>query len=151
MSKTPWTKESDVKRNWWIVDASGQILGRLSSEIARLLMGKHKPQWQPNLDMGDFVIVVNAEKVRLTGKKLDEKFHYRHSGHLGHLKAYSYRWMLENRPERVIQLSVSRMLPKNRLRDDFLRRLKVYRGPNHPHAAQQPRPLRLNPKRVPVE
>jgi large subunit ribosomal protein L13 len=132
------------------VDASGKILGRLASDIARLLMGKHKPQWQPNLDIGDFVIVVNAEKVRLTGKKLDQKFHYRHSGRPGNLKAYSYRWMLQNRPERVIELAVSKMLPKNRLRARMLKRLRVYRGPTHPHQAQQPQPLALTPTRVPI-
>jgi len=132
------------------VDASGKILGRLASDIARLLMGKHKPQWQPNLDIGDFVIVVNAEKVRLTGKKLDQKFHYRHSGRPGNLKAYSYRWMLQNRPERVIELAVSKMLPKNRLRARMLKRLRVYRGPTHPHQAQQPQPLSLTPTRVPI-
>jgi len=113
-------------------------------------MGKHKPQWQPNLDIGDFVIVVNAEKVRLTGKKLDQKFHYRHSGRPGNLKAYSYRWMLQNRPERVIELAVSKMLPKNRLRARMLKRLRVYRGPTHPHQAQQPQPLSLTPTRVPI-
>ncbi|MCS7224256.1 MAG: 50S ribosomal protein L13 [Armatimonadetes bacterium] len=150
-SKTPWLKETEVERKWWVVDATGQILGRLTSEIARILMGKHKPQWQPNLDIGDFVIVVNADKVVLTGKKLDQKFHYRHSGHLGNLKAYSYRWMLQNQPERLFQLSVSKMLPKNRLRDDFLKRLKVYRGPHHPHQAQKPQVLVLTRTRVPKE
>jgi large subunit ribosomal protein L13 len=102
------------------------------------------------LDIGDFVIVVNAEKVRLTGKKLDQKFHYRHSGRPGNLKAYSYRWMLQNRPERVIELAVSKMLPKNRLRARMLKRLRVYRGPTHPHQAQQPQPLALTPTRVPI-
>jgi large subunit ribosomal protein L13 len=149
-NKTTWIDPKTVKRQWWVVDAEGKILGRLASEIARILMGKHKPQWQPNLDIGDFVIVVNAEKVRLTGKKLEQKFHYRHSGRPGNLKAYSYRWMLENRPERVIELAVSKMLPKNRLRARMLKRLKIYRGPNHPHQAQQPQPLSLTATRVPV-
>lgn len=149
-NKTTWVNPKTVERRWWVVDAEGKILGRLASEIARVLMGKHKPQWQPNLDIGDFVIVVNAEKVKLTGKKLEQKFHYRHSGHLGNLKAYSYRWMLEKRPERVIELAVSKMLPKNRLRARMLKRLKVYRGPNHPHQAQMPQPLSLTTTRVPV-
>ncbi len=149
-NKTTWVNPKTVERRWWVIDAEGRVLGRLASEIARVLMGKHKPQWQPNLDIGDFVIVVNAEKVRLTGKKLDQKFHYRHSGKLGNLKAYSYRWMLENRPERVIELAVSKMLPKNRLRARMLKRLKVYSGPNHPHQAQKPQPLSLTPTRVPV-
>jgi large subunit ribosomal protein L13 len=149
-NKTTWIDPKTVQRRWWVVDASGKILGRLASDIARLLMGKHKPQWQPNLDIGDFVIVVNAEKVRLTGKKLDQKFHYRHSGRPGNLKAYSYRWMLQNRPERVIELAVSKMLPKNRLRARMLKRLRVYRGPTHPHQAQQPQPLALTPTRVPI-
>jgi large subunit ribosomal protein L13 len=149
-NKTTWVDPKTVERRWWIIDAEGRVLGRLASEIARILMGKHKPQWQPNLDIGDFVIVVNAEKVRLTGKKLDQKFHYRHSGRLGNLKAYSYRWMLENRPERVIELAVSKMLPKNRLRARMLKRLRVYRGPNHPHQAQKPQPLSFTSTRVPV-
>jgi large subunit ribosomal protein L13 len=149
-NKTTWVNPKTVERRWWIVDADGKVLGRLASEIARILMGKHKPQWQPNLDIGDFVIVVNAEKVRLTGKKLDQKFHYRHSGRLGNLKAYSYRWMLEHRPERVIELAVSKMLPKNRLRARMLKRLRVYCGPNHPHQAQKPQPLSFTSTRVPV-
>ncbi len=149
-NKTTWINPKTVERRWWVVDAEGKILGRLASEIARILMGKHKPQWQPNLDIGDFVIVVNAEKVKLTGKKLEQKFHYRHSGRLGNLKAYSYRWMLKNRPERVIELAVSKMLPKNRLRARMLKRLKIYRGPNHPHQAQMPQPLSLTATRVPV-
>lgn len=149
-NKTTWIDPKTVERKWWVVDAEGQILGRIASEIARLLMGKHKPQWQPNLDIGDFVIVVNADKVRLTGKKLDQKFHYRHSGHLGNLKAYSYRWMMQNRPERVIELSVSKMLPKNRLRAKMLKRLRIYRGATHPHQAQKPQPLSLTETRVPI-
>jgi len=149
-NKTTWVNPKTVERRWWVIDAEGRVLGRLASEIARVLMGKHKPQWQPNLDIGDFVIVVNAEKVRLTGKKLDQKFHYRHSGKLGNLKAYSYRWMLENRPERVIELAVSKMLPKNRLRARMLKRLRVYSGPNHPHQAQKPQPLSFTSTRVPV-
>lgn len=150
-NKTTWVDPKKVERRWWVVDAEGKILGRLASEIARILMGKHKPQWQPNLDIGDFVIVVNAEKVKLTGRKLDQKFHYRHSGRPGNLKAYSYRWMLEHRPERVIELAVSKMLPKNRLRARMLKRLRVYRGPNHPHQAQKPQPLSLTPTRVPAQ
>ncbi|MFA0731769.1 MAG: hypothetical protein HZLCBSQH_000941 [Candidatus Fervidibacterota bacterium] len=149
-NRTTWIDPKTVERRWWVVDAEGKILGRLASDIARLLMGKHKPQWQPDLDIGDFVIVINAEKVRLTGKKLDQKFHYRHSGRPGNLKAYSYRWMLQNRPERVIELAVSKMLPKNRLRGRMLKRLRVYRGHHHPHQAQKPAPLTLTKTRVPI-
>lgn len=140
-NKTTYVHPEQVERRWYIVNAEGQILGRLASVIACILRGKHKPQWQPNIDVGDHVIVVNAEKIVLTGKKLEQKFHYRHSGYPGNLRAFSYKWMLENRPERVIMLAVQRMLPKNRLGRKMLKKLRVYRGAEHPHEAQKPIPL----------
>ena len=134
----------EIHRNWWVIDATDQVLGRLASRIALLLMGKRKPEYTPHLDTGDFVVVVNAEKVRLTGKKLDQKMYYRHSGYPGGLKVRTARQMLQSHPERVIQLAVKRMLPKNRLGRRMLKRLKVYAGPVHPHAAQKPRFLDLS-------
>ncbi len=134
----------EIHRNWWVIDATDQVLGRLASRIALLLMGKRKPEYTPHLDTGDFVVVVNAEKVRLTGKKLDQKMYYRHSGYPGGLKVRTARQMLESHPERVIQLAVKRMLPKNRLGRRMLKRLKVYAGPVHPHAAQKPKFLDLS-------
>ncbi len=134
----------EIHRNWWVIDATDQVLGRLASRIALLLMGKRKPEYTPHLDTGDFVVVVNAEKVRLTGKKLDQKMYYRHSGYPGGLKVRTARQMLETHPERVIQLAVKRMLPKNRLGRRMLKRLKVYAGPVHPHAAQKPKFLDLS-------
>ncbi len=133
----------EIHRNWWVIDATDQVLGRLASHVALLLMGKRKPEYTPHLDTGDFVVVVNAEKVRLTGKKLDQKKYYRHSGYPGGLKVRTARQMLATHPERVIQLAVKRMLPKNRLGRRMLKRLKVYAGPVHPHAAQKPKFLEL--------
>ncbi len=129
-----------VQRTWWLVDAEGKTLGRLATEIARLLMGKHKPIYTPHIDTGDFVVVINAEKVVLTGNKWEDKIYYRHSGYPGGLKAIRARDLRERFPERVIQLAVRRMLPKNKLGRRMFRRLKVYAGPAHPHQAQQPRP-----------
>jgi large subunit ribosomal protein L13 len=137
-NNTTYIKPEQVERKWYLVDAEGVRLGRLASVVAYLLIGKHKPQWQPNIDVGDYVIVINAEKVVLTGKKLEQKFHYRHSGYPGNLRAYSYKWMLQNRPEQVIMLAVERMLPKNRLGRKMMKKLRVYRGQTHPHQAQQP-------------
>lgn len=129
-----------VERTWWLVDAEGKTLGRLATEIARLLMGKHKPIYTPHLDTGDFVVVVNAEKVVLTGNKWEDKIYYRHSGYPGGLKAIRARDLRDRFPERIVQLAVRRMLPKNKLGRRMFRRLKVYAGPSHPHQAQQPRP-----------
>ncbi len=134
----------EIKRNWWVVDAKDQVLGRLASRIALLLMGKRKPEYTPHLDTGDFVIVVNAEKVRLTGKKWQQKVYYRHSGYPGGLKAITAERMRQTHPERLIQLAVKRMLPKNKLGRRMLKRLKVYAGEAHPHAAQKPQPLDLS-------
>jgi len=131
-------KPDQIDRQWLVVDASNQTLGRLASEIARLLRGKHKASFTPHLDTGDFVVVVNAKRIRLTGKKLDEKKYYRHSGYPGGLRVETAREMLAKHPERVIRAAVWGMLPKNRLGRKLLGKLKVYAGPEHPHAAQQP-------------
>ncbi len=141
--KTYRVKPQEVERKWFVVDAEGKVLGRLASEIAKILRGKHKPYYQPDVDCGDFVIVVNAEKIRVTGKKLDQKKYYRHSNYPGGLKERSLKWMLEHKPEEVIRLAVKRMLPKNRLGHRMLKKLKVYRGPEHPHQAQKPEPLEV--------
>jgi large subunit ribosomal protein L13 len=137
----------DIDKSWQVIDANGQVLGRLASEVARLLMGKHKPVYSPHLDMGDFVIIVNADKVRVTGNKLDDKIYYRHTGYMGGLKETVLSDMLQKNPRRVIELSVRGMLPRNRLARHLLRHLKVYAGPDHPHEAQvnasrKPRPAK---------
>lgn len=134
---------ADVERKWYVVDAEGKTLGRLATGIAAILRGKHKPTFTPHVDCGDFVIVVNADKVALTGKKLDQKIYYRHSGYLGGLKATSARTMLATRPVRPIELAVKGMLPHNRLGRQMIRKLKVYAGPEHPHAAQKPEKIDL--------
>ncbi len=139
--KTFLPSEKDIKRNWWLVDAEGLELGRLASRIALLLQGKRKRIYTPHIDTGDFVVVVNAEKVKLTGRKLDTKIYYHHSGYPGGLKARTARQILESHPERLIQLAVKRMLPKNKLGRKMFKRLKVYRGPEHPHEAQKPQQL----------
>lgn len=141
MARTYVTKEEDIQREWYVVDASGEKLGRLASNIARILRGKHKPLYSPSADAGDYVIVVNAENIRVTGQKLDQKKYYRHSGHPGNLKAIPLRDMLENNPAWVIEHAVKGMLPKNRLGRRMAKKLKVYAGPDHPHAAQQPKSL----------
>ncbi|GAB6076262.1 50S ribosomal protein L13 [Desulfurobacterium crinifex] len=141
--KTFMLRKEDVQRDWYVVDAAGKTLGRLASEIARILMGKHKPTYTPHVDNGDFIIVVNAEKIHVTGKKLDKKIYYKHTGYMGHLKETTLREMLQKKPEEVIRLAVRGMLPKNKLRDRRMKRLKVYAGPEHPHAAQNPKPLEL--------
>jgi len=141
--KTPLPKVNEIERKWYVVDASGKVLGRLASQIAMRLRGKHKPIFTPHLDTGDFIIVINAEKIRLTGKKLDQKKYYRHSGYMGGLKTRTAKQMLDAKPEDVIRLAVKRMLPKNRLGRKQLKKLKVYSGPNHPHQAQNPEPLNL--------
>ena len=132
-------KAGEITHDWVVMDASDQVLGRLASEAAKILRGKHKPEYTPYLDTGDFVVIVNADRVRLTGSKLDEKKYYRHSGRPGNLKVETARERLEKYPERVIQAAVWGMLPKNRLGRKLLRKLKVYSGPEHPHQAQQPK------------
>ena len=139
--KTYWTKEEDVERKWFVVDADGETLGRLASRIATVLRGKHKPIYNPAVDTGDYVIVVNAGKIHTTGRRLDQKKYYRHSGYPSGLKERTLREMLEKHPERVIQRAVRGMLPKNVLGRKMIRKLKVYAGPDHPHQAQQPEPL----------
>ncbi len=143
MIKTYSAKAEDIKREWLVVDAEGKTLGRLSTEIATILRGKHKPIFTPHVDCGDFVIVINADKIRVTGDRLDQKMYYRHSGYMGGLKQISLRQMLQTHPERVLQFSVRGMLPKNRLGRQVFKKLKVYASPTHPHAAQQPRVLEL--------
>jgi large subunit ribosomal protein L13 len=132
-------KEGEISREWVVLDAADQVLGRLATEVASILRGKHKPDFTPFLDTGDFVVIVNAERVKLTGAKLDDKVYYRHSGRPGSLKSETARERLDKHPERVIQAAVWGMLPKNRLGRKLLRKLKVYAGPEHPHDAQQPK------------
>jgi len=141
--KTYVTKPDEVQREWFVVDASGKTLGRLATEVARILRGKHKPTYSPMIDVGDYVIVVNAEKVRVTGRKLTQKFYYRHSGYPGGFKQVSLRDMLARHPTRVIEYAVRGMLPKNALGRRMFKKLKVYAGPDHPHQAQNPKPLEL--------
>ncbi|NLE45494.1 MAG: 50S ribosomal protein L13 [Chloroflexi bacterium] len=141
MERTYVTKKEEVQRDWYIVDATGQTLGRLASQVARVLSGKHKPDYSPSVDTGDFVIVVNSDKVHVTGRKLDQKFYYRHSGYPGGIRSISLRDQLKKHPTRVIEHAVKGMLPRNRLGRRMLSKLKVYEGPEHPHAAQQPKPL----------
>jgi large subunit ribosomal protein L13 len=136
-------KPEEISRDWLVVDASGQVLGRLATEVARFLRGKHKPDFTPFLDTGDFVVVVNAKKIKVTGNKVEDKVYYRHSQHPGGLKSETLRERLEKYPERVIQSAVWGMLPKNRLGRQLLRKLKVYGGAEHPHAAQQPKTVSL--------
>lgn len=134
-------KPDDIQRKWYVVDAEGKTLGRLATQIAMVLMGKNKPQFTPSADCGDFVIVVNAEKVKLTGKKLSQKFHKYNTGYPGGLKTIDYATMLKNKPERVIELAVKGMLPKNTLGRQMIKKLKVYAGPEHKHSAQKPEVL----------
>jgi large subunit ribosomal protein L13 len=143
VEKTYVTKKEDVQREWYVVDATGQTLGRLATQVAHRLRGKHKPTYSPSVDVGDYVIVVNAEKIHVTGRKLDQKIYYRHSGYPGGLKEITLRELLQKHPTRVVEHAVRGMLPKNRLGRQMFKKLKVYAGPDHPHAAQQPRPLAL--------
>jgi len=136
-------KNENVERNWYVVDAAGKTLGRLASEIAQYIRGKHKPTFTPHVDMGDYVIVVNAEKVKLTGKKWDDKKHYSHTNHPGGINEISYRELRAKDPEFIIEKSVKGMLPHNKLGRKMVKKLKVYSGPKHPHQAQQPEKLEL--------
>jgi large subunit ribosomal protein L13 len=141
--KTYTAKPGEIEREWFLVDAEGQTLGRLATRIADTLRGKGKPQYTPHVDTGDFVIVVNAEKVHVTGAKLDQKMYYRHSGYPGGLRQRTLREQLERRPTEVLRKAVKGMLPKNKLASAQLGKLKIYAGPEHPHAAQSPKPLEL--------
>ena len=137
---TPETRE----RNWLVVDATGQTLGRLATQLADALRGKRKPEYTPHVDTGDFVVVINAEKIAVTGRKLEEKVYYRHSGYPGGLRSRTLAEMLERQPEEVIRKAVKGMLPRNRLARAQLRKLKVYAGPEHPHVAPQPKQMEVN-------
>ena len=139
--KTVSANAQTVKRDWFVVDASDKTLGRLCTELAHRLRGKHKTTYTPHVDTGDFLVVVNAEKIAVTGQKLADKEYHRFTGHIGNLRTISLRDMLATHPERVIEIAVKGMLPKNSLGRDMFRKLKVYKGPNHPHAAQQPQAL----------
>ena len=144
--KTYIAKEDEIadSRKWFVVDAEGQILGRLASQIASILKGKHKPIYSPHQDAGDFIVVINAEKISVTGNKLKDKVYYTHSGYPGGQKETSLELMLLKHPERVVELAVKRMLPKNAIGRKMFRKLKVYAGPEHPHKAQQPQELKFN-------
>lgn len=136
--RTVSAKKEDIQRNWYVVDAQGKTLGRLATQIASILRGKHKPIFTPHVDCGDYVVVVNAEKVHVTGRKMTQKQYYRHSGYPGGLRVISLRDQLKKFPERVIEHAVRGMLPSNRLGRQMYKKLKVYAGPNHPHQAQKP-------------
>jgi large subunit ribosomal protein L13 len=138
MMRTFSLRAADVQRDWYVVDAEGQVLGRLATQIALLLRGKHKPTFTPSMDGGDFVIVVNADKVMLTGRKVEQKMYYRHSGYPGGMREIPFKEMMAKHPDRVIRLAVKGMLPKTRMGRKMLRKLRVYAGPEHPHAAQKP-------------
>jgi large subunit ribosomal protein L13 len=141
VQKSYYPKPDEITSKWILVDANDQNLGRLATKVAQLLIGKHKPTYTPGVDVGDHVIIVNAERITVTGNKLDEKFYYRHSRYPGGLKAISLRDQLQKHPERVIQKAVWGMLPHNRLGRRLMKKLKVYAGPDHPHEAQKPQPL----------
>lgn len=139
--KTYSVKASEIERDWYVVDATDQVLGRLATQVASVLRGKHKPIYSTHLDTGDYVVVVNAERVWLTGNKAEQKAYFRHSGYMGGERFIPYQKMLEQHPERVIKLAVKGMLPKNTLGRHMLKKLKVYAGPEHPHAPQSPQPF----------
>ena len=141
--KTISAKEEEIQRDWYVIDAQGQTLGRLATRTATILRGKHKPLYTPHVDCGDYVIIVNAEKVHTTGQKMSQKKYYRHSGYPGGIKEISLRDQLQKFPERVLESAVRGMLPKNRLGRRMFKKLKVYPGPNHPHQAQQPKSMEL--------
>jgi large subunit ribosomal protein L13 len=136
-------KPAEVIHDWYLVDASGRTLGRLASEIAARLRGKHKPEFTPHVDTGDYIVVVNASKIRVTGNKLKDKIYYHHTGYIGNLKSISLEKLLEKSPEQVITKAVKGMLPKNKLGAAMIKKLRVFRGPEHDHAAQQPQPLEI--------
>lgn len=141
--KSYMAKANEIEKKWFLIDADGKTLGRLSSEVSKILTGKNKPEYTPHVDTGDFVIIINAEKVALTGKKLDQSFHTYHTGHPGGLRQISYRRILEENPTKLIYNSVKGMLPKTRLGRQMLKKLKVYAGPEHNHQAQKPEILEV--------
>lgn len=144
LQKTFTPKPADVTRDWWLVDATDAPLGRVASEVARVLRGKHKPTYAPHVDGGDYVVVLNAERVAVTGRKEESKQYFRHSGYPGGIRGISLAEMRERHPERIIEAAVRGMLPKNKLGRRMFRRLKAYAGPEHPHTSQQPQPLDLS-------
>ena len=141
--KTYMAKAGEVERKWYVVDASGLVLGRLASKVAAILRGKNKPEFTPNVDTGDFVIIVNCDKVKLTGKKLEKKYYKYHTGHIGGLKEIQYKTLMETKADFAVFEAVRRMLPKNSLGRDMVKKLKVFRGPEHNHQAQKPEALKL--------
>ena len=141
--KTYVTKPADIERSWYVVDAEGQTLGRLASQIAAVLRGKHKPIYSPSVDAGDFVVVINADKIKVTGRRMDQKMYYRHSGYPGGLREATLKEQLDRHPTRPVELAIKGMLPKNKLGRQMIKKLKVYAGPEHPHQAQQPVPMEL--------
>ena len=141
--KTFSAKNHDIDRNWYLVDAQNKTLGRLSTEIASRLRGKHKPIYTPHVDTGDYIVVVNASKIRVTGKKMTDKVYYKHTGYIGNLKSENLKTMLEKYPEKVLMKSVRGMLPKSKLGSAMIKKLRVFAGPEHAHIAQQPQPLEL--------
>ena len=141
--RTVSAKPGQVRQDWFLVDAAGQTLGRLATQIALRLRGKHKPEYTPHVDTGDYIVVVNASRVRVTGDKLNQKIYHRHTGYIGNLKSVPLKRVMKETPERAIRSAVRGMLPKNRLGRAMLRKLKVYPGPDHQHAAQQPQPLEI--------
>ncbi len=141
--KTFSAKAHEVRRDWFVVDAADKTLGRLASEIARRLRGKHKPEYTPHVDTGDYIVVVNADKIRVTGRKASDKMYYRHTGYIGNMRSISYEKLQQRAPGRVLELAVKGMLPKNPLGRAMYRKLKVYAGPEHRHSAQQPKALEI--------
>jgi large subunit ribosomal protein L13 len=148
VQKTYMAKKEGIEQQWHLIDASGLPLGRLASEVARLLRGKHRPTYTPHVDMGDYIVVINASKIVLTGKKAEQKFYYRHTGYPGGLKKIRYDDLMQRWPERAVYLAVKRMLPSNRLGRAMMRKLKIYAGSQHPHEAQKPVLWDYRPKRV---
>ncbi|BAN70185.1 50S ribosomal protein L13 [endosymbiont of unidentified scaly snail isolate Monju] len=141
MKTTVSAKPAEVRRDWYVVDAEGKTLGRLASEIARRLKGKHKPIFTPHVDTGDYIVVVNAEKIRVTGNKMKDKMYYHHTGYIGNLKSISLEKLLQKAPERVLETAVRGMLPRTPLGRAMMKKLRIFAGPEHPHQAQQPKPL----------
>ncbi|RFF28117.1 MULTISPECIES: 50S ribosomal protein L13 [unclassified Wenzhouxiangella] len=141
--KTYSARAEDVRRQWHLVDADGKTLGRLATEVARRLRGKHKPEYTPNVDTGDYVVVINADKIHVTGRKMSDKIYYKHTGYIGNLKSITLEKQLAKRPETVIEMAVKGMMPRGPLGRAMFKKLKVYAGAEHPHAAQQPQPLEL--------
>ena len=141
--KTYSAKANEVKRDWFLVDANGKTLGRLATEVASRLRGKHKPEYTPHVDTGDYIVIVNASKIKVTGKKFDDKMYHYHSGYIGNLKSIPFKNLIENKPEEIIQKAVKGMLPKGPLGREMAKKMKVFAGSEHTHAAQQPQPLEI--------